>query len=350
MRWTAGGRRWTAEWPTALVKVPGPVEVRVSSLAGAATRRALVPIIDGRSRRSRRPSGLILMYHGVAETSGDPDRWVVAPLGVQVLREQLQHLRRRYEVVSLQHLPELVAARQPRGRIPVALTFDDDLASHLRYVAPVLSELELPATFFLTGASLDEPHAFYWQDLEDLYARGGAHWQQVRREVDRRWPHTDSEISLQMVELTMSTMPPDDRDLLADRLREILDSPPRDGGLSAADVSALAGAGFEIGFHTKGHYWLQRLDDETLHREMQGAERLSAVTGAPLKTIAYPYGPGDLRIAAAAARAEFELGVVWTNTAVSEPHHPLLLDRVDGAWSSAAEFAFRMARFVSAVT
>jgi peptidoglycan/xylan/chitin deacetylase (PgdA/CDA1 family) len=151
-----------------------------------------------------------------------------------------------------------------------------------------------------------------------------------------------------MVARTVAMMRPEDRDVLARRFREILGTPPRDPGLSEADVKALVEGGFEIGFHTAGHYWLQVLDDHTLHDQMQGADRLSVIAGRRLTTIAYPYGPGDLRIASAAADAGYELGVVWSNAAVSADSHPLLLDRVDGAWPSAAEFAFRMARFVAA--
>lgn len=288
------------------------------------------------------------MYHGLAEVSGDPRRSVIAPLGVKVFRAQMRHLRRTYQVVSLDGLRDVMERRRPGDPFPVALTFDDDLESHAKFAAPILSELELPATFFLTGSSLDGPHPFYWHDLDDLYARGGTGWQEFCREVKQRWRAAGEHCDLHLVARTMSMMQPRERDLLALRLREILGTPPSDRGLLEGDVNALADGGFEIGFHTRGHYWLQVLDDETLHDQMRGAERLSAIVGRPLRAIAYPYGPGDLRIASAAADAGFELGVVWTNTALAGPGHSLLLDRVDGAWPSAAEFAFRMARFASA--
>jgi peptidoglycan/xylan/chitin deacetylase (PgdA/CDA1 family) len=289
------------------------------------------------------------MYHGIAEVSGDRSRCVVPPLGVEILRAQLIHLRRRYQVVSLHELRDRVIGRAADQPFPVALSFDDDLESHHRFVAPLLSELELRATFFLTGRSLDGPSAFYWHDLEELFARGGEYWQEVLREVSSRWGSAGGDVGLHMVSRTMAMMQPDERDVLAERLKEILGSPPRDRGLPEANVRELVAAGFEIGFHTKGHYQLQILDDNRLSREIrEGSERLTKIAGRPLRTIAYPYGPGDLRIAATAADAGFEVGVVWTNIAATASSHPLLLDRVDGAWPSAAEFAFRMARYVSA--
>jgi peptidoglycan/xylan/chitin deacetylase (PgdA/CDA1 family) len=293
-------------------------------------------------------AGVVLMYHDVAPTSGDPNRCVVPPLGIDLLRAQLDHLRRRYDVVSIHGLQERVVARAPGRRFPVALTFDDDLENHRALVAPLLSELELPATFFLTGSTLEEPQAFWWHDLNDLAARGGAAWREIAAECRRRWGSTDADVDLHALARTIEMMPPDERDSLARRLREIAGSPPRDRGLSESAVRDLVAAGYEIGFHTRAHYHLQTLDDDELHRAMrEGAERLSAIAGHPLTAIAYPHGRADLRIAAAAVDAGFELGFVWSNLAVSAASHPMLMDRVD-AWQPSDEaFAFRLARTIS---
>lgn len=53
-----------------------------------------------------------------------------------------------------------MAARRPGERFRLALTFDDDLSSHHRLVAPLPREFGMPATFFPAGATLDGPVAF----------------------------------------------------------------------------------------------------------------------------------------------------------------------------------------------
>lgn len=326
------------------------MRVDASKTLSEAAQRGLAAIIDTRSRRSRRCAGLVLMYHEVGPESGDPGRALVPPLAVGELRAQLEHLRERYEVVSVHDLRERIAARVPGERFPVALTFDDDSERHHTLVAPLLAELGMPATFFLTGSTLDGAQAFWWNDLNDLYARGGDAWREVARECDRRWGPTGGAIGLHALARTIEMMPPDERDSFALRLREIRAAAPRDRGLSESDVAELAAAGFEIGFHTRAHYQLQTLDDGALHDAMRdGLERLGTVAGQRLTTIAYPHGHADLRIAAAAADAGFELGFAWSNLAVTRNSHPMLLDRLDAWHPSPAAFAFRIARTISAV-
>ena len=326
-------------------QVPG----RISTLPGETARQALAAAIDAKARRSPRRAGLVLMYHDVAATSGDPERCVVPPLAAELLRAQLAHLRRRYDVGPLPELQKRATSRVAGGRFPVALTFDDDLESHSTFVAPLLAEFESPATFFLTGSSLDGSHAFWWHDLNDVFARGGKAWQEVAAEAARRWGSTGRELALHDLARTFEMLPPSERDAFAWRLREIAASPPREPGLSEGAVRELASAGFDIGFHTASHYHLQTLDDGALHSALrEGADRLAAIAGYRMTSIAYPYGRADLRIAAAAADAGFEIGVIWSDQRVDASSHPLLLARVDGWQPSAGSFAFRLARIIFA--
>lgn len=325
-----------------------PGQSRLSTLVRDTSQRLLARVISRRCRRARRRVGIVLMYHGVATRSGDPRACLVPPLAVNVLRGHFRYFRRRFDVVSIHDLRTRLTAQAPGDRFPVALTFDDDLQSHLAFVAPLLTEFAFPATFFLTGSSLEGPCAFWWHDLEELFARGGDLWREVSREVGRRWGAAPDDVDLHTVSNTMVMMSPDERDSLARRLRELVASPPRDRGLPAPAVRELVAAGFEIGFHTKSHYHLQSLDNNALHRAMRdGAERLSAASERPLTAIAYPHGGGDLRIAAAAADAGFELGFVCGDRPVDATSHPMLLERVDGWGVSVGELAWRLARFTS---
>ena len=59
--------------------------------------------------------------------------------------------------------------RSPVGRgepFPLAITFDDDLRSHVELALPILPVAGAPATFFLTGASLQGPASFWWERLD----------------------------------------------------------------------------------------------------------------------------------------------------------------------------------------
>jgi peptidoglycan/xylan/chitin deacetylase (PgdA/CDA1 family) len=324
----------------------------ISNLTQDASLHTLAAATRGASTRSRHRAGIVLLYHDVAEVTGDPRRSPVPALGIDMLRKQLRLVADHYEVVSVHELRECIGRRRAGDRFPVALTFDDDVASHVTLVAPLLSELGLPATFFLTGSTLDGPSAFWWQDLQELYSRGGAAWDKVRGEVERRWPGQGRDLDVHTLARTIENLRPEQRDSMAAALRTIVASPPTDSGLSAADVRALVAGNFEIGFHTRRHYVMQALDDDTLHRELhEGVDRLAAIAGQPIRTIAFPHSrPGDLRMAAAAVRAGFELGFLSNQLAVSGASHPLLLERISGWQTSLGRFQWRLAREISRVS
>ena len=89
------------------------------------------------------------------------------------------------DVVPLDEL--IVDRRSERPRF--ALTFDDDYASHVRHVLPVLRELEVPGTFFLSGRSLHGLGPYWWEVLEAGMRRDGPGRVARALDVAGREPH-----------------------------------------------------------------------------------------------------------------------------------------------------------------
>jgi len=115
----------------------------------------------------------------VGEPAGDRERELVPALATSSFEERLEVLVDGYRVVSASDILEVAVVRRRNEPIPVALTFDDDLDSHLEVVVPLLLQRGLPATFFV-GPPLPAGAAFWWEDLQAL-ANGG----EARREVQR---------------------------------------------------------------------------------------------------------------------------------------------------------------------
>ena len=108
--------------------------------------------------------------------------------GASVFRDQLDHLARRYEVVPC---GAPVAASTPdlpadgyRWRSPSTTTCGV-IATTLRRRCPSTG---LPATFFLTGRTLDGPDPFWWQDLQALADRRPRGLADVRDRLAPQWP------------------------------------------------------------------------------------------------------------------------------------------------------------------
>jgi peptidoglycan/xylan/chitin deacetylase (PgdA/CDA1 family) len=148
------------------------------------------------------------------------------------------------------------AVTGPAWRRTVAVTFDDAFLSVLEHAYPVLSKLGLPATVFAPTAFISDE-------------RGRLEWPGI--------------------------------DLWSDT-----PSAPELDGMSWDDLRFLAAQGWEIGSHTRTHPHLTGLGDEDLDQELVGSRReCEANLGTPCRTLAYPYGDVDPRIAEATAAAGY---------------------------------------------
>ena len=196
-------------------------------------------------------SVLVLGYHAVSET------WP-SPLAVRPdrLKQQLEWLVDHGYRGTTFH--EAITS-EPRPQT-FALTFDDAYRSVLELAYPILSSLGLPATVFAvtdfakTGRPLEWPGIDHW--------RGGPHEHELR-------------------------------------------------GLGWQELEQLAEAGWEVGSHTLTHPRLTTLPDEALARELQ--ESRAACEQAlrrPCRSLAYPYGDFDARVAQAAEEAGYTTAAI----------------------------------------
>jgi peptidoglycan/xylan/chitin deacetylase (PgdA/CDA1 family) len=265
-------------------------------------------------------------------------------MGTALFAAQVRHLHSRYRVVTASELMGAIRERRPGGRFPVAITFDDDLATHADVVVPILAATGATATFFLSGASLYEPYRFWWERLQDA--------------VDRRLDLTNLDLGgapaatgIHELGRRIEALPPAARSKVADDLERIVGPDPPDAGLRAEGVERLAAAEVEIGFHTRRHDPLPALGDEDLARAVgEGVGELPEVVGRPLKTISYPHGRADAQVAAAARSAGFEVGFTGRRELVTEASDPLLLGRLSPSYRSVGELAFDIAHELAAAT
>ena len=109
----------------------------------------------------------VLLYHRINDT----DTTHPAAIDEADFREQMQHLKNEWHPMSLDGLAEGARASALPDRA-VALTFDDGYLQHLTLVAPVLADLGLPATFYVTTAQLDTEVEFYWDTLDRVLLDG----------------------------------------------------------------------------------------------------------------------------------------------------------------------------------
>jgi peptidoglycan/xylan/chitin deacetylase (PgdA/CDA1 family) len=310
--------------------------VTARGLASRAARpigSRVAAVLVHRLQQSDLRAGAVVLYHRLAAHSRRGELELTPPIPAETFEAQLHFLKSQYRLVPTSELPQSVAARERGAPFPVALTFDDDLQSHVRIAAPILHKLGLPAAFFLCGASLHAPFAFWWERLQSAAERKLLELLPPPLE-DRRRGRIRSARSLRRLAEQCEELEPAEQDALAERLRELLGPDPPNAGIRADEVRELVEEGFEIGFHTLRHQRLPPLNAPSLAEALrEGRPALEAAAGLPVTMIAYPHGRADERVAAAARDAGFVLGFTGRAEAVAPASDPLLLGRVEAPHS-----------------
>jgi peptidoglycan/xylan/chitin deacetylase (PgdA/CDA1 family) len=149
------------------MRSPTPIQRRLNEL-GLRSRLRARPRLQGRilapaGARKRLPStaGLYFpFYHDVRPEYADG------------LRHHLRTFRRLGPMVSWDAALEVLAGERPLTGPMFCLSFDDAHASWRDVVAPILAELGVPATFFVTTVLIGQPGNLTWDDCRDLSAAG----------------------------------------------------------------------------------------------------------------------------------------------------------------------------------
>ncbi|HXJ36099.1 MAG TPA: polysaccharide deacetylase family protein [Candidatus Eisenbacteria bacterium] len=261
--------------------------------------RAMARSIRRTARRARsrlRRASVVLLYHRVAEGFPDPWSLCVSPAN---FREQMLVLLGR-DVVTLDTLAgDVVAGRRRRS---VVVTFDDGYADFEAAALPVLHELELPATLFVTTSGLDGEAEFWWDELERIVLAspsvpdtlfleiGGGPFSWSREtDGDRRALHL-------ALHRRIGRLPGQERQRTLRELRTWAgaDARPRatHRPLSSSELAAVARDGLvRVGAHTVSHSYLGGLASDEQAREVRASkERLEAIVGTPVEHFSYPHG------------------------------------------------------------
>jgi peptidoglycan/xylan/chitin deacetylase (PgdA/CDA1 family) len=243
---------------------------------------------------ARRGHGLALVYHRVRADGDVAQGEVVPSLGCSRLRAQLEALAELGDVVDL---PRLLDPPASRRRPRFALTFDDDYPHHTEHALPVLCDVGVPGTFFLSGRALHDLGPYWWERLEALVATEGV--EQAGRALGISG---DSPQAL----ATVCERDPAARSRLVALAPGVVGRP-----LGVDGIRTLAAAGMTVGFHTLEHPLLPDLDGGRLAAALTaGREELAAATGRPMTLLAYPHGKADQHVARAARAAGYT--AAWT--------------------------------------
>jgi peptidoglycan/xylan/chitin deacetylase (PgdA/CDA1 family) len=307
-----------------------------------AVRRELIrcAVASGISRFARTLRGrrhVILTFHRVRPNGEPLDPFDTCPsVTVSVFRNVLEYVASRFDVVPLSDLTQ----RGPGDRPAAAITFDDGWRDNFDLAFPVLRQLNLPATIFVTTGKIGASQPFWQQELGRLF-----------REAKPTLAHRDYRTTVQQWKmLTEGERGERLRDLGCGAGEERLWSPvgrpfqaDQDGlerpsyeercFLSADEIREMAGSGIEFGSHTVNHAILTQLSPNALRAELaESKTALESIIGRAVDTLAYPNGDCSDVVVRCAQETGYRIGCTTRSARVASTDHPLRLPRVEPEW------------------
>lgn len=198
---------------------------RLKSLAGSTL------MASGAYRALAGKAGVIAAFHRI------DDRYPGDSLCYrrQAFEAFCHYAKQHFVVISMTELLDrLLVGKSLAGTL--VITFDDGYLDNYTVAAPILTELDLPATFFVTTGFLGSRHVAWWDAQKGIRSEW-MHWHHVRELHDQ---------------------------------------------------------GFDIGAHTVNHVNLREVRGKEARDEIKGSRKaLEDFLGAPVDLFAYPYGGLD---------------------------------------------------------
>jgi len=235
---------------------------------------------------SRRP--VVLTYHRVLsnfDKAIDKTQRDVTEREFQFHVERL--LSRRRPVL----LYEIVWGEIGDGQV-FAVTFDDGYGDNYRTAAPILRQLGVPATVFVTTDPVSGRGWLWWDRLANALTRSiGGSLSVFGREYEIK---TEADVWNAQAELIGMLKRSPDRDTVIDDIVKqsgAKDEPQPGLYLTWDDVRALRDVGWEIGAHTRSHRILTSVPRKDAFAEIDdSADEIELETGTRPRLFAYPNG------------------------------------------------------------
>ena len=231
----------------------------------------------------------VLIYHSVVP---EPDCMRPGVPTAEVFRWQMQLLKHHFNVLPLSQAVYLLrdGCLPPRA---ACVTFDDGYADNLTVAAPIMQELDIPATFFIATGYLD----------------GGRMWNDTIIEALRLYPRQELDLTpmelprYQLVSFEgrreaaydiinrIKYLDQDRRNDITLTVGRMAENLPSDLMLTRNQLRELRQIGMEIGGHTVSHPILARLPGNQARAEIaEGKAELEHILNEPIQLFAYPNG------------------------------------------------------------
>ena len=263
----------------------------------------------------RRDPFLVLIYHRVNPTQS---RFSIESAAPESFRRQMVLLAHDYNVLPLDEIVRRLDVGDPLPPRTAAITFDDGYADNYTDAFPILRDLDLPATVFLTTGPVETGQSLWFDRVLRAFERSPRERVALPGGEMSLDLGDDDQRGREAIRALYALMRLSNQERLAAVDRLVRDLGGEDGSpptpmLSWDQVREMARAGITFGAHTVTHPILSRLSLSDAKAEIvESKRRIEEETGLPVTLFAYPvgrrsdYSPEVIRVVADAGfRAAF---------------------------------------------
>jgi len=229
----------------------------------------------------------------VTDLQSDPEMLAVSP---ENFRLHMEFLKQQFRIVRFEE--EWSDLKEPA----VVITFDDGYADNILEALPILEEIGVPATFFVSTGRIGTDNEFWWDRLEGILLQNGEfppRFELQDAHLNRAWD-TDTlqqrrVLYAALIEL-MHEVSPDRQEAWLGQLEQWAGADDAARNLhrcmTEAEVKRLAASPWAtIGAHTVTHSALAALSEEQQRQEIFTSKQdLENITDSAIKTFSYPFG------------------------------------------------------------
>ena len=264
----------------------------------------------------------ILAYHRVwdepPETFAFDEELISA--NSEDFHRQMSWIKKHFEILSFADLHACAQQNRPWPRRALLVTFDDGYADNYTHAFPILKELNLPATIFLSTGYIDKPRLFWW----DLIA----YCVKKTKLSKIKWPDISSHalsfenektrrVSIDKILLWIKSVADNEKNDFLEKLPHSLEVPlPADISgamqLNWAQVREMAAQRIEFGGHSVTHPILSNIGAPQLEHEIAGCKRaIETQLEGEVLVFSYPNGQSSPAVHDAVQRAGYAYSTAY---------------------------------------
>lgn len=241
---------------------------------------------------------LILFYHQIAEREYDPFCLAVTRKNFFL---QLKFLKRYYQIISMDKLIFHLKNGGNKTKKYIVLTFDDGYSDNYSNARPILKNLKIPATFFISSVNINKTEPYWWDSLTALFDPCIKLSNIIKVKFNNRefiWKINSATKHKAFFEIhsLVQRLPVNTINKIIDQLRLKVKYPAEPAipyrAMNEVEIGNLAkNSLFCVGAHTHNHLFLSKQPAQTQKREIvMNKQILEKIIRLPVKYFSYPYG------------------------------------------------------------